>query len=287
MLRPAGPEDAAICAAIFDAWVDATDWMPRVHSREAIERHFRETVLATCAVTVAERAAAIVGFLALRDNHVDGLYLAAPARRQGVGAALVGAAKAAHPAGLTLWTFVANQAARAFYAKQGFTELRRSAGDNEERLPDILLYWRGRCERVALGAPGAGGGRRHPARLVRAGPGAERAVGAGPGAARGPGARADGAGRGHDEPGAPATAGTAPGSGRALEHDGDAAADLEAQPRLSRLGHLVGDARGVRPRGRSRHPPRHRHRARPDDERERDALGDRQPDGADPRRSRR
>ena len=33
-LRPARPEDYGDCAAIFNAWVDATVWMPRVHSRE-------------------------------------------------------------------------------------------------------------------------------------------------------------------------------------------------------------------------------------------------------------
>jgi GNAT superfamily N-acetyltransferase len=142
-LRPARPEDAAACAAIFNAWVDATDWMPRMHPPEAVERHFRETVLPTRAVTVAERSSAVVGFLAVADGHVDGLYLASRARRQGVGAALIAVAKAASPGGLTLRTFVANAGARAFYARQGFHELRRTDGDNEESLPDILLAWPG------------------------------------------------------------------------------------------------------------------------------------------------
>jgi GNAT superfamily N-acetyltransferase len=142
-LRPARPEDAAACAAIFNAWVDTTEWMPRVHSAEEVERHFRETVLPARAVTVAERAARVVGFLAVADGHVDGLHLAAEARRQGVGSALLGVAKAASPGGLTLWTFAANAGARAFYARQGFVELRRTDGDNEESLSDILLYWPG------------------------------------------------------------------------------------------------------------------------------------------------
>ena len=49
VLRPARPQDAAACAAIFDAWVDATDWIPRLHPPAAVERHFRETVLAVAA----------------------------------------------------------------------------------------------------------------------------------------------------------------------------------------------------------------------------------------------
>ena len=94
-------------------------------------------------VTVAERADSVVGFLALGEGQIDALYIADGARRRGVGASLIGDAKAMRPTGLMLWTFVANDAARAFYAAQGFAELRRTEGDNEERLPDILLYWPG------------------------------------------------------------------------------------------------------------------------------------------------
>ena len=53
------------------------------------------------------------------------------------------AAKAASPDGLTLWTFAAKPAARAFYARQGFVELRETAGDDEAGLPDILMVWPG------------------------------------------------------------------------------------------------------------------------------------------------
>ena len=141
-LRPARPEDAAACAAIFNAWVDATEWMPRVHDADDVVRHYRAHVLAHDAVTVAEQGGKVVGFLALADGHVDALYLAAGARRRGVGAALLRAAKAASPGGLTLWTFVANAGARRFYRREGFLELGRTEGENEEGLPDVLLAWR-------------------------------------------------------------------------------------------------------------------------------------------------
>jgi GNAT superfamily N-acetyltransferase len=142
VLRPARPEDAAACASIFNAWVDATDWMPRVHPPEDVERHFRETVLPTRAVTVAERGG-VLGFIAVGDGQVEGLYLAPEARGRGVGTALVDRAKAAWPAGLALWAFAANAPARRFYARRGFIELRRTDGDNEEGLPDVLLCWPG------------------------------------------------------------------------------------------------------------------------------------------------
>jgi hypothetical protein len=37
---------------------------------------------------------------------------------------------------------VANEGARRFYARQGFVEIGRSEGENEEGLPDVLFRWR-------------------------------------------------------------------------------------------------------------------------------------------------
>jgi ribosomal protein S18 acetylase RimI-like enzyme len=62
----------------------------------------------------------------------------------GVGAALVGFAKARRPGGLRLWTFVSNERAQRFYERWGFEEVERTDGhDNEERSPDILYAWAG------------------------------------------------------------------------------------------------------------------------------------------------
>jgi GNAT superfamily N-acetyltransferase len=144
VLRAGRPEDAAACAAILNAWIDATPWMPRVHPPDDVERTYREHVLASRDVTVAERAGGVVGFMALGPRgFVEGLYLAESARGQGIGSALVAAAKARHPAGLSLWTFAANLPAQRFYRAHGFAEARRTDGENEEGLPDILFTWRG------------------------------------------------------------------------------------------------------------------------------------------------
>lgn len=142
-IRPAVPEDAAACAAVFNDWVDATGWMPRMHPADDVERHYREHVLAVCAVTVAETGGRAVGFLALDpEGLVGGLYLAPEARGRGVGKALMDVAKAGRPEGLTLWTFVANAGARRFYAREGFVEVGGTGGENEEGLADVLLAWK-------------------------------------------------------------------------------------------------------------------------------------------------
>jgi GNAT superfamily N-acetyltransferase len=142
-LRAGTEADAEGCAGVFNDWVDATAWMPRVHAPEAVVRHYREHVLATCEVTVAEAGGAVAGFLALDvEGWVAGLYLAPAVRGRGVGAALLDRAKAQRSGGLTLWTFVANEGARRFYARQGFVEVGRSEGENEEGLPDLLFRWR-------------------------------------------------------------------------------------------------------------------------------------------------
>ena len=43
---------------------------------------------------------------------------------------------------IELWTFVANDGTRRFYAREGFFEAMRTDGsENEESLPDIRLRW--------------------------------------------------------------------------------------------------------------------------------------------------
>jgi GNAT superfamily N-acetyltransferase len=141
--RPARLEDMGACAAILNRWIDDTPWMPRLHERAAVERHYRETIFGERDIYISELEGAVAGFIALSsDHHVTALYLDRPMRGKGCGKALLDLAKQKHPGGLQLWTFEANADARRFYAREGFSEIRRSDGDNEEGLPDVLLQWR-------------------------------------------------------------------------------------------------------------------------------------------------
>lgn len=141
ILRPARAFDAAPCAAIIDAWIEETTWLPRHLDAATIARHLREEVFATQTVTIAERDGEVAGFLALdRSGCVTSLYVATSDRRAGVGRRLLAEAKTAMEA-LHLWVFAANHAARRFYLREGFHEGRRSAGDNIEGLPDVEYLW--------------------------------------------------------------------------------------------------------------------------------------------------
>ena len=138
-VRLAVDSDAGACAAILNDWIEATPWMPRIHTEEDVVRYYRETVFPTQEILVVG-SYGVDGFLALKGNTISALYVAERARRQGAGRALLNAAKA-RQIRLQLWTFEANDSARRFYRREGFHEIRRTAGDNEEGLPDILLGW--------------------------------------------------------------------------------------------------------------------------------------------------
>jgi GNAT superfamily N-acetyltransferase len=140
---PAHADDMTACAAILNRWIDETPWMPRVHSHTDVERHYRKTVFGTREIVVADCGGGVAGFISPSDDHcVTGFYVDNEMRGKGCGRALLDHAKEKHPDGLWLWTFQANSGAQRFYAREGFRELRRTNGDNEERLPDILFEWR-------------------------------------------------------------------------------------------------------------------------------------------------
>jgi GNAT superfamily N-acetyltransferase len=142
LVRAAVPEDHLVCASIKNAWIDATHWMPRVHAHDDVVRHYRDTVFPERRVVVAEEDV-VVGYAVQDDVEVTALFVAKGARQRGVGAALLDHLKQGSDR-LQLWTFVANEGARRFYAREGFVEVRRTAGDNEEGLPDVLLEWKGK-----------------------------------------------------------------------------------------------------------------------------------------------
>ena len=127
---------------ILSDWIDATTWMPRLHTRDE-DMGFCLHLLDTTDVLILSVRDQVAGFLSLKGHEIQALYLSPDARGLGHGKALVDLAKAASEGRLGLWTFQANVRARQFYLREGFVETRRSDGaGNDEGLPDIRFDWR-------------------------------------------------------------------------------------------------------------------------------------------------
>ena len=141
MIRQATPRDARDCAEIMRNWIEETDWFP-ARNPKAEDTPFILSKIDKGHVWVHTGQGGIVGFVALEEDFLSCLYVARPYRGQGVGARLLTRAKslADH---FTLWTFVANEPARAFYLREGLVETARTDGDNDEGLPDIEFTWNG------------------------------------------------------------------------------------------------------------------------------------------------
>lgn len=79
----------------------------------------------------------IAGYIALRDRHIDQLFIDPAAQQAGIGSALLNLAIRQFPGKLTLDVFEANKAARVFYEKHGF-KMRDRWMNAEEGVMDLL-----------------------------------------------------------------------------------------------------------------------------------------------------
>lgn len=141
MIEQAQASDAPFCAALISGWNKQTAWIPKISCA-----HENSKILATMisknTVLVMRRKGVVAGFLARDAGQIQALYVDAPFRGAGIGGALLN-----HACGctdwLSLWVHAANTRAQRFYTRQGFYEVARSDGaNNDEGLPDIRLEWR-------------------------------------------------------------------------------------------------------------------------------------------------
>ncbi|MBM7067399.1 GNAT family N-acetyltransferase [Actibacterium sp. 188UL27-1] len=139
ILRKAVPADADVVVDILRGWIDETPWMPMLHDRADMIRFWRNR-LSEAEGTCAMWDDTVCGFSVLDGETLTALYLAPDHRGAGLGAMLMDRAKAKVPR-LSLWVFQANMGAVTFYTRHGFRDVARSAGDNEEGLPDLNLVW--------------------------------------------------------------------------------------------------------------------------------------------------
>ena len=115
----------------------ATYTFLKLHTEAEDRAYFRDVIAQQHDLYVAEEEGEIIGYLAIRDDHVDRLYVAVDRQRQGVGTALLEHAIALSPAGLRLFTHQKNVGARRFYEKHGFEAVRFGVSPPPESEPDV------------------------------------------------------------------------------------------------------------------------------------------------------
>lgn len=102
---------------------------------------FLTSVLPARDVQVAMRGDQLVGFAAFDRASVNQLYVRVGEHRQGIGTALLDAAKARSGGSLWLYTFARNVVAQRFYEKNGFAVVARGF-EPSWQLDDIKYEWR-------------------------------------------------------------------------------------------------------------------------------------------------
>ena len=140
-LRRASAEDAKACSKIVNDWIDGSGWLPRQHSREAIEDMIRSGIPLR-EFWVAGKP--IQGYLSfnlsfnVEESQVMGLYTALPGT--GVGKALMDRVREGRD-WVQLWSHAANTKAHAFYEREGFAIVgERAAGI--DGIPEVRMEWR-------------------------------------------------------------------------------------------------------------------------------------------------
>jgi|SRR3989304_1824825 len=142
-LRPAFPADFKEIAKVFsESRRTAMPYLPQLHSNEQIEQWILSVLLPHEEVWVAQLNGRTVGFISLKEEKLNHLYIDPGCQSRGLGGQLLDWAKNSSKT-LRLYVFQKNAKARAFYEKRGFKLVSLSNGSqNEEKEPDAFYEWR-------------------------------------------------------------------------------------------------------------------------------------------------
>jgi ribosomal protein S18 acetylase RimI-like enzyme len=131
-IRPYRKDDLAACLAI---WRRASEVAHSFLGEDALsedEALVRDHYIPAAEILVATDDRHVVGFIALLDGFIGGLFVDPEHHGAGVGRALVAAAQP-HEGALEVEVYEANVKARAFYDRLGFVEIGRRPRDDRDR----------------------------------------------------------------------------------------------------------------------------------------------------------
>jgi ribosomal protein S18 acetylase RimI-like enzyme len=103
--------------------------------------YFRNFILKQNKVWVAEGNGRPAGFLAMKDEFIDCLYVDPAHWQKGIGKALLDRARSISPGHVWLHTLQINFSARAFYQKNGFVARKFGLSPPPESEPDVEYHW--------------------------------------------------------------------------------------------------------------------------------------------------
>ncbi len=144
-VRDAHPTDAPALARLHhQARAAAMPGLAEPHDEDGVAQWLAAVLMARHTVRLAQVTGETAGYIGHGLDPAHGamvfhLYLDPVWQRRGIGSMLLAEAMAAYPAGLTLFCFVRNTGARAFYERHGFRVAAFCDGTaNEEGESDIL-----------------------------------------------------------------------------------------------------------------------------------------------------
>jgi putative acetyltransferase len=114
--------DPADLHELLDVWYDAAKIAHPFWTRDVFEQERRDITrefLPVAETWVFEREGQVVGFIAMLDKEVGGIFVAPTQQGQGIGRALMDHARASRDY-LELDVFEANEVGRTFYDAYGF-----------------------------------------------------------------------------------------------------------------------------------------------------------------------
>jgi putative acetyltransferase len=143
-LRQATTDDALPVADLFThTRTTCMGFLPALHTADEDRAWMRSVVFPNCDVWIAELDGSIAGFVAVKGEMLEHLYVHPDFHNRGVGSALLEKARELMPLGFRLWVFQQNAQARRFYESNGLELVRTTEGEsNEERTPDAEYAWR-------------------------------------------------------------------------------------------------------------------------------------------------
>lgn len=137
-IRRAERRDVPGCAKVLNDWIDATEWMPRLHAPEAIEAMIDAAFDLREIWVAGDPVEAYVSF-DVETAKVGGLYCARTG--QGLGKTLLDKVRERRDY-VWLTADEPNKKAQKFYAREGFVEVDRYMPEPPEMVRLVKLEWR-------------------------------------------------------------------------------------------------------------------------------------------------